>query len=348
MSKLTVVVPVYNVEDYLDWCLGSLEVQTLRDIEIVCVNDGSTDGSRAKLSEWVERDPRIHVIDKPNGGLSSARNAGIAAARADYVCFLDSDDRFHPNACEEMVRLLKETGADVLTFGATCYPEEAGYPWLVDVLSPRDVVYDGFSPDILFKEKSRPFAWRTACRTSFLREKGILFEEGLRFGEDQVFHFAIYPRASRVALSSRRLYEYRVIREGSLMSSLRDDFGAKMLEHVKILRCILHDWSELGILRRYQDEMVAFCLDFALYDAIKLDDVSYRAVAEELKRLLSQYWDASEVAEMSLRPATRKMALEACYRTDMGSSARKRLVLSYYAQQHGRKAALRRLLTGKE
>lgn len=348
MSSITVVVPVYNVEGYLDWCLESLERQTLADIEIICVNDGSTDGSRAKLSDWLRRDSRIQVIDKPNGGLSSARNAGIEAASSSYVCFLDSDDRFHSDACEQMVRLLDQTGADVLTFGATCYPKEAGYPWLVDVLSPRDVVYGGFSPDILFREKSRPFAWRTACRTSFLRERGLRFEEGLRFGEDQVFDFAVYPRASKVALSSKKLYEYRVVREGSLMDRLRGDFGTKMLEHVKILGCILRDWSDLGILHRYAPEMVSFSLDFALYDAIKLDDAAYHAVAESLRGLLMQYWDADEVAKMDLPPATRKMALEACYHTEMSALARKRLVLSYYAQQHGKKAVLRRILTGRE
>ncbi len=347
MSRITVVVPVYNVEDYLDWCLGSLEGQTLKDIDIICVNDGSTDGSRAKLEEWTTRDPRVRVIDKPNGGLSSARNAGILAAQTDYVCFLDSDDRFHANACEEMVRLLDKTGADILTFGATCYPEDAAYPWLTDVLSPRDAVFDGFTPDILFKEKSRPFAWRTACRTKFLVDNKLMFEEGLRFGEDQVFHFEIYPRARRTALSSAKLYEYRVVREGSLMSRLRDDFGAKMLEHVKILGCILKDWSQAGYLSRYADEMVAFCMDFALYDAIKLDDAAYLAVAERLHELLSRYWSAGEVAEMSLAPATRKMALDACYQV-MGAAARKRLVLEYYAQQHGKKALLRRLLTGRE
>ena len=79
MSRLSVVVPVYNVEKYLDASLGSLEDQSLADIDIICVNDGSTDGSRAVLARWEKRDPRIRVVDKPNGGLSSARNAGIYA-----------------------------------------------------------------------------------------------------------------------------------------------------------------------------------------------------------------------------------------------------------------------------
>ena len=80
MSRLSVVVPVYNVEKYLDASLGSLEDQSLADIDIICVNDGSTDGSRAVLARWEKRDPRIRVVDKPNGCLSSARYAGIDAA----------------------------------------------------------------------------------------------------------------------------------------------------------------------------------------------------------------------------------------------------------------------------
>lgn len=348
MSRLTVVVPCYNVGEYLDWSLGSLREQTLADFDVVCVNDGSTDDTPARLAEWAQIDPRIRVVDKPNGGLSSARNAGIRAARTDYVCFLDADDRFHPTACQRMVELLDAAGADVLTFGATCYPEEAGYPWLVDALSPRDAIYGAFSMDLLLKEASRPFAWRTACRTAFLTEAGIWFEEGLRFGEDQVFDFAIYPRASRVALSSEKLYDYRVVREGSLMSAVRDDFGVKMLEHVKILDAILRDWDEGGFLADHADDMLAFCMDFALYDAIKLDDGPYLAVARALRDVVSRYWSEDEAARMRLAPATRRMALECCYQTSLSRAGRKRLVLAYYGQQHGRRALLRRVLTGRE
>ena len=155
MARLSVIVPVYNVDKYIDRCLESLVCQSLSDIEILCVNDGSTDGSPARLRKWADRDGRIHVVSKPNGGLSSARNVGISKASAKYVCFVDSDDRLYANACEDIVRMMDESDADVLTFGATCVPSEAVTSWLYDVLSPRNITYDGFDLDILFRESSR-------------------------------------------------------------------------------------------------------------------------------------------------------------------------------------------------
>lgn len=346
MARISVVVPVYNVEECLDACMGSLQDQTLEDIEIVCVNDGSTDGSRDLLASWSERDERVVIVDKENGGLSSARNAGIDAATSPYVCFLDSDDRFHAQACAEIVRMLDESKADVLTFGSTWVPEDAGYPWLIAALSPRDVTYDGWDPDLLFKEASRPFAWRTACRTEFLRENDIRFDESIRFGEDTIFHFAVYPRSRRTVLSSAKLYEYRLGRPGSLMSTVRNDPFFKMSEHVKILDPIFRDWERAGFLGLCPDDLVAFALDFALYGALKLRDAEYRQIADGVRGILERYWTADEVAAMRLRPQTMRLALDACYNTGLSPFARKRLALAYFTQQYGKKAALARLIKG--
>ena len=170
--KISVVVPIYNVEEYLAWCLDSLLAQDMPDWEGVLVNDGSPDGSRDIAAAYCEKDARFTLVDKPNGGLSSARNAGIAASTAPIVAFLDSDDRLTPDACRVIVDAFEREGCDVLTFGANPYPLEAGYPWLNYVLSPRDVSFEGYSSDLLFKEASRPFAWRTACKCEFLLVTG--------------------------------------------------------------------------------------------------------------------------------------------------------------------------------
>ena len=332
MASLSVIVPVYNVEDCLDWCLDSLAVQTFPDIEIICVNDGSPDGSRDILSRRAQEDPRIVIIDKPNGGLSSARNAGIDAATSPFVCFLDSDDRFHPQACETIVNILDKTRADVLTFGATCYPEEDGYPWLIETLSPHDAVYEPFDPDLLFKEHSRPFAWRTACRLDFLREQGILFDDG--FGEDQVFQFAVYPRSKKTVLSSKKLYDYRVVRAGSLMDKWRGDLSAKMLVHVDIVERILKDWKRGGFIDSYAPEMISFVMDFVMNDALKLDDESYEKVASRLCDVLLSYWTNIELKSLSLVRSDGHM-LDACLNPCVRKTTRNRLVFEHFASRYG-------------
>ena len=89
------------------------------------------------------------ITTKRNGGLSSARNVGIDAAKGEYICFLDSDDLLEPEACETIIEVFDDTNADIVTYGATAYPEFRGYTWLNEVLSPRDIIYDGFHPDLL-------------------------------------------------------------------------------------------------------------------------------------------------------------------------------------------------------
>ncbi len=305
MSELSVIVPVYNVEEYLEWCLESLRAQTLSDIEIICVNDGSTDGSRALLSQCQEKDKRIKIVDKENGGLSSARNAGIKAATTNIVCFLDSDDRFTPNACEAIVKAFKQTNADVLTFGANCYPQDAGYPWLEEHLSPRDVVYEPFHKDLLFKEMSRPFAWRTACRRSFLLKNGILFNEEVKFGEDQVFHFAIYPRAQKTVLISDKLYDYRVAREGSLMATVASDLQRKGLEHIPIARAILSDWKKLGLLDNYSADMLTWIVEFNIYEILSLPPEKAKVVLNFVGCLIGEFWSKEELDAMRLSKPTK-------------------------------------------
>lgn len=345
MSRLSIIVPVYNVESWIDRCLESLVGQDFADFEVVCVNDGSTDASRERLAVWEAREPRLRVIDQPNAGPSAARNAGIRAARGDYVSFLDADDRYLPGACGRIVSALDQTGVDVLVFGGRVFPEGAPCPeWLSESLHPRDVTYDAFNMDLLLREASRPFVWKLALKREFLRSSGVLLDEGLRFGEDQLFCFSVFPRARRTALVSDELYEYRAARGGSLMSGLRDDFGAKMLAHNEVVARILADWDAGGFLREHAADLVAFALDFSLYDALKLDSAAYRPVAEGLRAILSHYWTENDVAVMPMQRVTRCMALDACYHTNLPLSARKVLALEYRLQKKGVRSLIRRMI----
>lgn len=364
MALVTVVVPVYNVEAYLGWCLDSLCQQTLDDIEIIAVNDGSTDGSLDILKTYAEKDARIRIIDKENGGLSSARNEGIRAATAPVVCFLDSDDRFTPDACARIVAAFDETDnckgivvktgctenadeenedvpVDVVTFGANCYPDSLGYPWLREHLSPRDVTYEPFHIDLIAKEMSRPFAWRTACRTSFLGEHDIVFDEDVRFGEDQVFHFAIYPRARKTRLISDKLYDYRISREGSLMERAQSNRPQMMCDHIQIMRVIFDDWSDAGFLDQYAEYMASWTVEFALYDILSLPLSDRMTLLQQARDFLLSYWNEDRIMAMDLKPATRNILRAALHDNVVGNGQAKRLQLAYYVQQYGIVSALK-------
>ncbi len=114
---ISVIVPVYNVEKYLDKCLYSIVNNTYRDLEIICVNDGSTDGSPAILQEWQARDPRIAIVSHENRGLPEARNSGLEVAAGDYTAFIDADDYVHPLYFQSMLDCMEKTGADMVVAG---------------------------------------------------------------------------------------------------------------------------------------------------------------------------------------------------------------------------------------
>lgn len=116
MPKISVIIPIYNVEKYLRRCLDSVVAQTFTDWEAICVNDGSPDNSAQILAEYAERDPRFKIVAKENGGLSDARNAGMAVAKGTYVNFLDSDDLIHPQTFEIAYALIQQEDADIVSW----------------------------------------------------------------------------------------------------------------------------------------------------------------------------------------------------------------------------------------
>lgn len=340
---LSVIVPVYNVEDYLDACLDSLQAQTFSDIEMVCVNDGSPDGSREILAKRQKEDARIVIVDKPNGGLSSARNAGINAACGTYIGFLDADDRFTPNACQRIVEAFAETDADVVTFGGYCNPAEAATPWITLKLSPRDVVYDGFQPALMFEEQSTPYI-RTACRKAFLDECGIRFEETLPFGEDQVFFFDIYPNSRKTALISDKLYEYRIEREGSLTSKTNDDLEAKSRKHLPITQRIFGAWKKRFGLDEYSTEIVSWSIEFVLYGLFCLPEGVRDELLPEYTRIFREFWGNGSTSALQLKKHDRKLLEVALSGKPVSDTQAIRLRAGWFLEKYGAKAVLGKVL----
>lgn len=212
MVKVSIIVPVYNVENYLRECLDSLVNQTLQDIEIICINDGSTDNSLAILQEYSAKDSRIQVISKNNEGQGVARNNGIDIASGEYIAFVDSDDYCEINMYEKLYNTAKEFDADLVE---CCYKKFND----IDGLITQGIPLTGIPYDKLFswsslKEKSpifvnTPVPWNKLVKVSFLRENQIYFAKS-KYAED--FYFSIRARllANKIIHIEDELYIYRI------------------------------------------------------------------------------------------------------------------------------------------
>ena len=289
--KISVIVPVYNVEQCLSTCLSSCIHQTLYDIEIICVNDGSTDNSLAILQEFARRDSRIVIVDKPNGGLSSARNAGIRKATGKKLMFLDSDDYLEPNACERVWLETLEGDADVVIFGTNIFPlEPAPNQWLYDTLNIWTHRYWGFSAEVLFDEPgAKPFVWRQAYDRKFFTKFGLSFDETVKFGEDMVFQMEAFPHGWSFAFISDKLYNYRWYREGSLMNSVSGDLNDKVSKHLYFIDIICQYWKKQNWFSKYGYEYTRWALEFLMpdFDALKIEDANKHR--KTLKEMLVKY-----------------------------------------------------------
>lgn len=290
-AKVSVIIPVYNVEKYLSACLNGCISQTLYDIELICVNDGSTDHSLEILEEFAKKDCRIQIINKPNGGLSSARNAGLKQARGEIVMFLDSDDYLEERACERVWCETLEAPTDIVIFGTNVFPQNPKpVNWLNDVLNVRTHRYTEFSAPVLFEENSaKPFVWRQAFRKELLDKHKLVFDERIEFGEDMVFQLEVFPHAKDFAFIEDRLYNYRWYRVGSLMSGVKDDLDQKVGKHFALVEAISEYWKQQGWFDRYGTAYVEWLLEFLAAD-IRRDEIKQRkAHVASLNQIIEQY-----------------------------------------------------------
>ena len=202
--KISIIIPIYNVEPYLRQCLDSVVNQTLQDIQIICVNDGSTDGSLAILREYEASDSRIEIIDKPNGGPSSARNAGISSVRGKYMYFPDSDDWIDVTLCEKAYYRLECTGADILLFFHRDVPEK-GLGQFTPLITHQYPISPSRASDVIDLPGS---TWNRVVRTSFFLSFDVRFPEVV-LPEDLYMHWIHLTNEPHVELIPETLYYWR-------------------------------------------------------------------------------------------------------------------------------------------
>ena len=214
MIQFSIIIPVYNVEQYLRDCLTSVIAQTYPDYEVICVNDGSKDGSLALLKDYQTKYPQITIISQQNKGLSAARNAGIQAAKGDYLFFLDSDDWIEPNALEVLAQ--KQEGEDMVCFnGRRVFEDGRNEDPDCGIEEAQLTGWEYYNKYALV---SRKFHFVCSVlrlyRREYLLQNNLFFEEGI-YHEDNLFTPLACYYAQTVKMIPDCLYIYR-IREGSI------------------------------------------------------------------------------------------------------------------------------------
>lgn len=216
---ISIIIPVYNIEPYLRDCLDSVVAQSYPDYEVICVNDGSTDGSLAILREYESKYANIVVIDSPNGGTASARNIGIEAAQGDYIWFVDSDDWIENNSLDILHKHIQNKPVDVLCFnGKLKYEEDGRVEQDKGFVDSNLSGWEYYNKYALVKRK-----FHFVCvvlriyRREFLLKHSLFFEKGISHEDNLWIPQAMYY-AQSVDIISESMYVYR-IREGSKMQT---------------------------------------------------------------------------------------------------------------------------------
>lgn len=240
MPKVSVIVPVYNVENYIEKCLESLVNQTLDDIEIVVVNDGSTDNSEKIIKKYIERNnSKIKYVVKENGGLSDARNYGMMFATGDYIAFLDSDDYVDVTTYEKMYKKAIEEDCDFV---------ECDFIWKYDKKEVKDYGY-------CYKDKhemltnARVVAWNKLIKKELVDKLQIGFPKGLRY-EDVEFFYKLLPYINKYGFVKEYLIYY-VQRENSIVNTQNE----RTKEIFMVLDNVIEYYKDKGFYEEYKTEL---------------------------------------------------------------------------------------------
>lgn len=269
MDKISVIVPVYNVEPYLDKCVQSIVNQTYQNLEIILVDDGSPDNCPAMCDAWAKKDGRIQVIHKKNGGLSDARNAGMEAATGALISFIDSDDWIDLDFYQTLVDALLQTGADL---SACDYRPVYGEEEIFEK-NPSDLhVCDGEEAltGLISNSGFRAIACNKLYRRELFRE--IRFPVG-RYHEDEFVTYRILDAAEKLVYVDTPLYFYRQ-RSQSIMDTISPKHLDVLDAYLDRLKLFRNKYPQI-----YQQDRLAFCVNcIMIYRNALLQDPTNKSV----------------------------------------------------------------------
>ena len=265
LARVSVVIPIYNTEQYLRQCLDSVVGQTLEDIEIICVDDGSTDGSPRILAGYGARDNRFQIITQANAGPGTARNSGLRAAKGEYLIFLDSDDWYEPDFLERMVCRAEKTGADITVCRAVEFDMRTGREWPSEwMLKSKYLPGEHFSPGDIAEhifQFTYGWPWDKLYRTEFVRRAGLRYP-ALPNSEDLVFVFQSLAAAGHIAAIPPVLVHHRVNRHDSVSNSRYKDPDAPY----QALILLREGLEERGLYQCFERSFLNWAMEFLVWN----------------------------------------------------------------------------------
>ena len=282
MVKVSVIIPVYNAEKYLHQCIDSIVNQTLQNIEIICVDDGSSDHSLDILQEYQQKDARIQVITQKNGGAGAARNNGLRHAKGEYLSILDADDFFEPDMLELAVESAEKYQADFVVFDSDQYHMDkkdfVKVPWVIqkkDLPPYMPFTYRQFT-DNVFKTFVG-WAWDKLYRRSFVEAQGLWFQEQ-RTTNDMLFVFSALVTAKRIAVVDKVLAHQR--RGGSeSLSVTREKSWHCFRDALDALKKRL---EQENIFWELEQDYINYALHFSLWHLNSLAEPTHQLLEDKL------------------------------------------------------------------
>lgn len=288
MTKVSVVVPIYNVENYLARCIESLVNQTLKEIQIILVNDGSTDNSGKIAKDYSNKYvDKILYLEKENGGLSDARNYGLKYAKGDYVAFLDSDDYIELDAYEKMYKKAIEENSDYVECDFIWeYPKKIRKDTRIEYKNKNEMLY-----------LVRVVAWNKLIKRDILEKNKIIFPKGLRY-EDVEFTYKLIPYINKASYVNEYFIHY-VQRENSIANVQNE----KTAQIFLIFDNVIKYYKEKGLYKQYKTELeynyarILLCSSLKRMTRIKDKKTRKKLIKQTFERLNNNFpnWRQNEI-----------------------------------------------------
>ena len=321
MCKVSVIVPIYNVEKYLERCIESLINQTFEDIEIIALNNGSTDKSLDILNYYAYKDKRIRVINNKNIGVSKSRNIGIKEAKGEYIVFVDSDDWIDSNMIEILHKTISDNNCDLVM--CTYVREFANHSKEKVFNLPEINIYEGIQVKNellrklvgpIQKELANPeyldalgTVWAKMYKTSILKEKNLRFIDlkEIGSGEDILFNIYVFNEVSKVILLNKPMYHYWRGNSNSITSRYIPNFVEKRRKYFNYIKDFIKD-NDLG--NEYEialnNRICTSVLGMGLLECSKSNEASFFCKIKNISAILKEDYIDSAYRSLELKNFT--------------------------------------------